>query len=102
MIFGIFPPNCLLLKILISTVEFMASPLDVPPIMGVNDDDTEGERHADDKEPFAALAFKIATDPFVGKLTFFRCYSGVLTSGLGAEPRTAKAIGFRPTSNVSA
>jgi elongation factor G len=64
-----------------AVVEFMPSPLDVPPIIGVNDDDTEGERHADDKEPFAALAFKIATDPFVGSLTFFRVYSGVLSSG---------------------
>jgi len=62
-------------------IEFMPSPLDVPAIVGINDDDSEGERHADDKEPFAALAFKIATDPFVGNLTFFRVYSGVLTSG---------------------
>jgi elongation factor G len=59
----------------------MPSPLDVPAILGINDDDTQGERHADDSEPFAALAFKIATDPFVGNLTFFRVYSGVLNSG---------------------
>ena len=64
-----------------AVVEFMPSPLDVPAIKGINDDDSEGERHADDKEPFAALAFKIATDPFVGNLTFFRVYSGVLNSG---------------------
>ena len=64
-----------------AVIDYMPSPLDVPPIMGVNDDDTEGERHADDKEPFAALAFKIATDPFVGSLTFFRVYSGVFSSG---------------------
>ncbi len=64
-----------------AVVEFMPSPLDVPAIVGVNDDDSEGERHADDKEPFAALAFKIATDPFVGNLTFFRVYSGILSSG---------------------
>ena len=62
-------------------VEFMPSPVDVPPIKGINDDDSEGERHADDDEPFAALAFKIATDQFVGNLTFFRVYSGVLNSG---------------------
>jgi elongation factor G len=49
--------------------------------LGIKDDDTEDERHADDKEPFAALAFKIATDSFVGNLTFFRVYSGVLNSG---------------------
>jgi len=64
-----------------AVVEFMPSPLDVPAIIGVNQDDTEGERHADDNEPFAALAFKIATDPFVGSLTFFRVYSGILSSG---------------------
>jgi elongation factor G len=62
-------------------IEFMPSPLDVPAILGINDDESEGERHADDNEPFAALAFKIATDPFVGNLTFFRVYSGVLNSG---------------------
>ena len=62
-------------------VEFMPSPADVPAILGINDDDSQGERHADDKEPFAALAFKIATDSFVGNLTFFRVYSGVLNSG---------------------
>ena len=62
-------------------IEFMPSPIDVPAIKGINDDDSEGERHADDTEPFAALAFKIATDPFVGNLTFFRVYSGILSSG---------------------
>jgi elongation factor G len=64
-----------------AVVNFMPSPIDVPAIKGINDDDTEGERHADDTEPFAALAFKIATDPFVGNLTFFRVYSGILNSG---------------------
>ena len=64
-----------------AVVEYMPSPLDVPAILGINDDGSEGERHADDKEPFAALAFKIATDSFVGNLTFFRVYSGVLNSG---------------------
>tara|TARA_R110000868_G_C10954140_1_gene767999 strand:+ start:2570 stop:4669 length:2100 start_codon:yes stop_codon:yes gene_type:complete len=66
-----------------AVVDYMPSPLDVPAIKGINDDadETEGERHADDAEPFAALAFKIATDPFVGSLTFFRVYSGVLKSG---------------------
>jgi elongation factor G len=64
-------------------VEFMPSPLDVPAIQGVLDDkdETLAERHADDNEPFSALAFKIATDPFVGTLTFIRVYSGVLNSG---------------------
>ena len=64
-------------------VDLMPSPLDVPAIKGVLDDkdETEAERPADDKEPFAALAFKIATDPFVGQLVFFRVYSGVLKSG---------------------
>ena len=64
-----------------AVVEFMPSPVDVPSIKGIRDDESEGERHADDTEPFAALAFKIATDPFVGNLTFFRVYSGVLNSG---------------------
>jgi len=67
--------------ILDAIVDFMPSPLDVPPIKGILEDDSEAERSADDDEPFAALAFKIATDPFVGNLTFFRVYSGVLYSG---------------------
>ena len=64
-------------------IEYMPSPVDVPAIKGVLDDKdgTEAERHSSDDEPFAALAFKIATDPFVGTLTFFRVYSGVLESG---------------------
>lgn len=65
-------------------VRYMPSPLDVPAIKGVVGDessDKEEERSADDKQPFAALAFKIATDPFVGSLTFFRVYSGTLKSG---------------------
>ncbi len=64
-----------------AVIDFMPSPLDVPAIKGMLDDDTEGERPASDDQPFAALAFKIATDPFVGNLTFFRVYSGVLNSG---------------------
>jgi len=65
-----------------AVVRYMPSPLDVPPIQGINSEgEHEGERPADDKEPFAALAFKIATDPFVGNLTFFRVYSGVLNAG---------------------
>ena len=62
-------------------IELMPSPLDVPAITGINEDDTAGERKSSDDEPFAALAFKIATDPYVGTLTFFRVYSGVLNSG---------------------
>jgi len=66
-----------------AVIEYMPAPTDVPPIKGILDDaaETEAERHADDNEPFAALAFKIATDPFVGTLTFFRVYSGVINSG---------------------
>ena len=65
-----------------SVIRYMPSPLDVPPIRGINDEgEFEDERPADDKAPFAALAFKIATDPFVGNLTFFRVYSGVLNAG---------------------
>ena len=62
-------------------IDYMPSPIDIPAIKGVNEDGSDGERHPDDEEPFAALAFKIATDPFVGNLTFFRVYSGVLNSG---------------------
>jgi len=62
-------------------IELMPSPLDVPPITGIKDDETDGVRKSSDDEPFAALAFKIATDPYVGTLTFFRVYSGVLQSG---------------------
>jgi len=66
-----------------AVVAFMPSPIDVPAIRGILDDknETEAERKADDAEPFAALAFKIATDPFVGTLTFFRVYSGTLKAG---------------------
>jgi elongation factor G len=64
-----------------AVVQLMPSPLDVPPIVGINEDDTPGVRNSSDDEPFAALAFKIASDPFVGTLTFFRVYSGVLKSG---------------------
>ncbi|MCK4951823.1 MAG: elongation factor G, partial [Gammaproteobacteria bacterium] len=66
-----------------AVIDFMPSPVDVPAIKGTLDDkdESEGERHSSDDEPFAALAFKIATDPFVGTLTFFRVYSGVLKSG---------------------
>ncbi|MES9858312.1 MAG: elongation factor G [Sedimenticola sp.] len=69
--------------VLDAVVEYMPSPLDVPAIKGILDDkdETEAERPSDDDAPFAALAFKIATDPFVGNLTFFRVYSGVLNSG---------------------
>jgi len=66
-----------------AVIEFMPSPVDVPAIQGHLDDadETVAERHSDDNEPFAALAFKIATDPFVGTLTFFRVYSGVIKTG---------------------
>ena len=64
-----------------AVIDFMPSPVDVPAITGINDDESKGERPAKDDAPFAALAFKIATDPFVGNLTFFRVYSGVLNSG---------------------
>ncbi len=69
-------------KLLDAVVDFMPSPLDIPPIKGVNPDtEEEEERPADDNNPFAALAFKVATDPFVGKLCFFRVYSGIVKAG---------------------
>ena len=64
-----------------AVVDYMPSPTDVPAIKGILDDESEGTRPPKDDDPFAALAFKIATDPFVGNLTFFRVYSGVLNSG---------------------
>jgi elongation factor G len=70
-------------RLLDGVIDYLPSPLDVPPVSGhlPHHDETIVERHADDDEPFSALAFKIATDPYVGKLTFFRVYSGVLKSG---------------------
>lgn len=67
--------------VLDAVVDFLPSPVDVPAIKGIDEDENEAERHADDNEPFSALAFKIATDPFVGTLTFVRVYSGVVESG---------------------
>lgn len=69
--------------VLDSVIEYLPSPVDVPAITGINNDKAESEatREADDKAPFSALAFKIATDPFVGTLTFFRVYSGVVKTG---------------------
>ena len=65
-----------------AVIDYLPSPLDIPAIKGINPDtDEEETRPASDEEPFAALAFKIMTDPFVGRLTFFRVYSGVLQSG---------------------
>ena len=68
-------------ELLNAIVDYMPSPLDIPHIKGVDEDGNEVERKTSDTEPFSALAFKIATDPFVGKLCFFRVYSGVLESG---------------------
>ena len=65
-----------------AVVAYLPSPLDVPAIKGIDPStDEEVERHSSDEEPFSALAFKVMTDPFVGKLTFFRVYSGILSSG---------------------
>ncbi len=64
-----------------AVIDYLPSPADIPPVKGELDDGSEAERRASDDEPFAALAFKIMTDPYVGQLTFFRVYSGVVTSG---------------------
>ena len=64
-----------------AVIELMPSPIDIPPVKGELEDGSEGERKAADTEPFASLAFKIMTDPYVGQLTFFRVYSGVMKSG---------------------
>ncbi|NBI72015.1 elongation factor G [Clostridiaceae bacterium] len=68
-------------KLLDAVIEFMPSPLDIPSIKGTDLDGNETERHSSDEEPFSALVFKIMTDPFVGKLAYFRVYSGTLNSG---------------------
>ena len=68
-------------KLLDAVIEYMPSPVDIPAIKGTDMDGNEIERHASDEEPFAALAFKIMADPFVGKLAFFRVYSGTMNSG---------------------
>jgi elongation factor G len=64
-----------------AVIELMPAPTDIPPVTGILENETEGQRKASDDEPFAALAFKIMTDPYVGQLTFFRVYSGVIKSG---------------------
>jgi elongation factor G len=64
-----------------AVIELMPAPTDIPPVTGILEDETEGQRRAADDEPFSALAFKIMTDPYVGQLTFFRVYSGVIKSG---------------------
>ena len=68
-------------RLLNAVIEFMPAPTDIPSIKGTDMDGNEIERHSSDEEPFAALAFKIMTDPFVGKLAFFRVYSGTMNSG---------------------
>lgn len=68
-------------RMLDAVIQFLPSPVDIPPVKGVDLNDNEVERVADDNAPFSALAFKIMTDPYVGQLTFLRVYSGVLTSG---------------------
>ena len=68
-------------KLLDAIIEFMPAPTDIPAIEGVDEDGNEVVRHSSDEEPFSALVFKIMTDPFVGKLAYFRVYSGVMNSG---------------------
>src|SRR5690606_194701 len=68
-------------RMLDAVVEFLPSPVDIPPVGGEDDEGNPVTRRADDAEKFSALAFKLMTDPFVGQLTFVRVYSGVLESG---------------------
>ncbi len=78
-------------KLLDAIVDYMPSPIDIPAIQGVNPDtDEEDERPADDNAPFSALAFKIATDPYVGRLSFVRVYSGMLNTGTSVLNSTKK------------
>jgi elongation factor G len=79
-----------------AVIDYLPSPIDVEAIIGHDEDGNEVTRHPDDKEPFSALAFKIMTDPFVGRLTFFRVYAGHLSSGsyiLNATKNTKERIG---------
>ena len=83
-------------KLLDAIIEFMPAPTDIPAIKGVDEDGNEVERHSSDDEPFSALAFKIMTDPFVGKLAFFRVYSGTCKSGsyvLNATKNNKERVG---------
>jgi len=68
-------------RMLDAVIDFLPSPVDIPPVAGTDDDEKEAHRKADDNEKFSALAFKLMTDPFVGQLTFVRVYSGVLSKG---------------------
>ena len=79
-----------------AVIDYLPSPLDVPPVVGTElikgeEQEREVVRKADDSEPFAALAFKIAADPYVGKLTYFRVYSGRLASGFARAERRHRA-----------
>jgi translation elongation factor EF-G len=76
-------------RMLDAVIEFMPSPIDIPPVPGTDDDDKEVSRKADDNEKFSALAFKLMTDPYVGQLTFVRVYSGVLKSATRSTTRSA-------------
>ena len=83
-------------KLLDAVIEYMPAPTDIPDITGVDEDGNEVTRKSSDEEPFAALAFKIMTDPFVGKLAFFRVYSGTLNSGsyvLNATKQKKERVG---------
>ena len=83
-------------KLLDAVLEFMPAPTDIAAIKGADEDGNEIERHSSDDEPFAALAFKIMTDPFVGKLAFFRVYSGTMNSGsyvLNATKQKKERVG---------
>ncbi len=79
-----------------AVLDYLPAPTDIPAIKGILADGEEAERHSSDEEPFSALAFKIMTDPFVGKLAFFRVYSGTLESGsyvLNATKNKRERIG---------
>jgi elongation factor G len=91
-------------RMLDAVIELMPSPVDIPPVKGMDDDEKPVTRRADDSEKFSALAFKLMTDPFVGQLTFVRVYSGVLTKGdsvynpvRGKKERSAGSCRCTPT-----
>jgi elongation factor G len=85
-------------RMLDAVIDFLPSPVDIPPVKGVDEATTKLERKADDNEKFSALAFKIMTDPFVGQLTFFRVYSGVINRATPCTTRSREEGASRPYS----
>jgi elongation factor G len=84
-------------RMLDAVIDYLPSPIDIPPVEGTDEDDQPTTRKADDSEKFSALAFKLMTDPYVGQLTFVRVYSGVLNQGRHRlQPDQGQERAYRP------